>query len=422
MVGGTGLLMLPWSTEDGISPVDAFFVAVSCGTVTGLSTVGIPETFTHFGEVVMMVLIELGGLGIMTVTTLAVLLVGQRVGFRRLLTVQEEVESPGSPRNTLRLLFQIARITLALELVGAVVLSVGFVGVGLGVGEGIFQGIFHAVMAFCNAGFPTLPGGDLTPYRGNWLIIGTLAVVVTLGGLGFPVLVDLYRYRSDHRLSIHSRVVLITSSVLVVVGVLSVALLEWTNPSTLGGESLNSKAAMSILQGITPRTAGFTTLSYPDMREPTLLIQAVLMFVGTAPTSTGGGIKVTTLALVALIVVAQVRGQDRVTLFWRTLPRTLIARALSVLALASLLVLLSTLALMISENLELMPALFEVTSAFGTVGLTLDVTPTLSPFGKILIAILMFLGRVGPITFVVALAARQRTPRYRFPEEDIAIG
>jgi trk system potassium uptake protein len=345
VAGVTALLKLPWATTDGISLVNAFFVAVSCSTVTGLSTVAIPETFTHFGELVMMVLMQLGGLGIMTVTTLAALLVGQRVGFRRLI-----------------------------------------------------------------------------PYAGNWLIVVALVCVITLGGLGFPVLVDLYHYRQSPRLSVHSRVVLITSSALVVFGVLSVAVMEWTNPHTLGGESMSTKAAMSLFQGVTPRTAGFQTVSYPEMREPTLLMQTVLMFIGTAPTSTGGGIKVTTLALVVLIVAAQVRGQERITLFWRTLPRPLISRALSVLAVASLLVLLSTLALMVSEGLELLPALFEVTSAFGTVGLSLDVTPHLSTFGKVLISVVMFLGRVGPITFIVALAARQRTPHYRYAEEEIAIG
>jgi trk system potassium uptake protein len=422
VVAGTALLKAPWSTTGGISLTNAFFVATSCVTVTGLTTVDVPGTFTHFGQVVMMVLMQLGGLGIMTVTTLAALLIGQRVGFRRLLTVQAETENAGSPRNTLRLLFQIARITFAVELLGAVALSIGFISVGLGVREGIFQGIFHAVMAFCNAGFPTIPDGDLVPYAGNWLIIGALVVVITLGGLGFPVLVDLYNYREDHRLSVHSRVVLITSAILVVVGVLSVAFFEWTNPDTLGGQSLNSKAAMSVFQGVTPRTAGFSTVSYPEMRDPTLLVQEVLMFIGTAPTSTGGGIKVTTLALVALIVVAQIRGQENITLFWRTLPRALVSRALSILALASLLVLTSTLALMISDGLDLLPALFEVTSAFGTVGLSLDITPNLSTFGKLLVSFLMFLGRVGPITFVVALAARQRPPRYKYPEEEIAIG
>jgi trk system potassium uptake protein len=419
---GTALLMSPWATTGGMSLVNAFFVATSCVTVTGLTTVDIPGTFTQFGQVVMMVLIQLGGLGIMTVTTLAALLIGQKVGFGRLLTVQVETENAGSPRNTLRLLFQIARITFAVELIGAVALSIGFISVGLGVREGIFQGVFHAIMAFCNAGFPTIPGEDLLPYAGNWLIVGALVAVITLGGLGFPVLVDLYNYREDRRLSIHSRVVLITSAILVVVGVLSVAFFEWTNPNTLGGQSLNARASISLFQGVTPRTAGFSTVNYPEMREPTLLVQTVLMFIGTAPTSTGGGIKVTTLALVTLIVVAQVRGQENITLFWRTLPRALVSRALSILAIASLLVLTSTLALMISDGLDLLPALFEVTSAFGTVGLSLDITPNLSTFGKLLVSFLMFLGRVGPITFVVALAARQRPPRYKYPEEEIAIG
>jgi trk system potassium uptake protein len=422
MVLGTVLLKLPVSTERGISWVDAMFVSVSAGSVTGLSTVDFPTTFTTFGAVVVMVLVQLGGLGIMTVTTMAVLFVGQRLGFRNLIAVRESIESVDSPRNTLRLLLQIARITFAVELLAAVALSVAFIRRGMGLGEGIFQGVFHAIMGFCNAGLVNLDAGSFIPYAGNWLVVGTLTLAIILGGLGFPVLIDLYRYRTDRRLTVHSRLVLITSAVLLLVGVASVAALEWSNTGTLGGQPLSTRLAMSVFQGVTARTAGFYTVNYPEMRDPTLVVQTILMFIGTAPTSTGGGIKVTTLALVVLIVVAQVRGQDRITLFWRTLPRPLIARALSVLALASLLVLLSTLALMISDGLALLPALFEVTSAFGTVGLSLDVTPNLSTFGKILVSVVMFLGRVGPITFVVALAARQRTAQYKYPEEEIAIG
>jgi len=422
MVLGTVLLKLPVSTERGISWVDAMFVSVSAGSVTGLSTVDFPTTFTTFGAVVVMVLVQLGGLGIMTVTTMAVLFVGQRLGFRNLIAVRESIESVDSPRNTLRLLLQIARITFAVELLAAVALSVAFIRRGMGFGEGIFQGVFHAIMGFCNAGLVNLEAGSFIPYAGNWLVVGTLSLAIILGGLGFPILVDLYHYRTDRRLTVHSRLVLITSAALLLVGVVSVAAMEWTNTATLGGQPLSTRLAMSVFQGVTARTAGFFTVSYPEMRDPTLVVQTLLMFIGTAPTSTGGGIKVTTLALVVLIVVAQVRGQDRITLFWRTLPRPLIARALSILALASLLVLLSALALMISDGLALLPALFEVTSAFGTVGLSLDVTPNLSTFGKILVSVVMFLGRVGPITFVVAIAARQRTPQYRYPEEEIAIG
>jgi len=422
MALGTVLLKLPVSTERGISWVDAMFVSVSAGSVTGLSTVDFPFAFTTFGAVVVMVLVQLGGLGIMTVTTLAVLFVGQKVGFRDLIAVRESIESVDSPRNTLRLLLQIARITFAVELLTAVALSVAFIRRGMAPAEGIFQGVFHAIMGFCNAGLVNLESGSLIPYAGDWLVVGALAFAIILGGLGFPVLVDLYHYRTDRRLTVHSRLVLITSAALLAVGVVSVAAMEWTNPHTLGGESSSTKAAMSLFQGVTPRTAGFFTVNYAEMRDPTLLVQALLMFVGTAPTSTGGGIKVTTLALVALILVAQIRGQERITLFWRTVPRSLVARALSLVSLASLLVFLSTLALMVSDGLELLPALFEVTSAFGTVGLSLDVTPQLSTFGKILISVIMFLGRVGPITFVVALSIRQRTPQYKYPEEEIAIG
>jgi trk system potassium uptake protein len=422
MALGTVLLKLPLSTERGISWVDAMFVSVSAGSVTGLSTVDFPATFTTFGAIVVMVLVQLGGLGIMTVTTMAALFVGQRVGFRNLIAVRESIESVDSPRNVLRLLLQIARITFAVELLAAIALSVAFIRRGMAPLEGVFQGFFHAIMGFCNAGLVNLESGSFIPYAGDWLVVGTLALAIILGGLGFPVLVDLYRYRKERRLTVHSRLVLITSAVLLVVGIVSVAVLEWSNTGTLGGQPLSTRLAMSVFQGVTARTAGFFTVSYPEMRDPTLVVQTLLMFVGTAPTSTGGGIKVTTLALVFLIIVSQVRGQDSITLFWRTLPRSLVAKALSVLALASLLVFVSTLALMISDGLELLPALFEITSAFGTVGLSLDVTPNLSTFGKILISVVMFLGRVGPITFVVALAVRQRTPRYRYPEEEIAIG
>jgi trk system potassium uptake protein TrkH len=231
------------------------------------------------------------------------------VGFRDLIVVRESIESVDSPRNILRLLLQIARITFAVELLAAVALSVAFIRRGMGFGEGIFQGVFHAIMGFCNAGLVNLEAGSLIPYAGDWLVVGALALAIILGGLGFPVLVDLYRYRKDRRLTVHSRLVLITSAVLLVVGVVSVAAMEWSNAGTLGGQPLNTRIAMSVFQGVTPRTAGFFTVDYPEMRDPTLVVQTVLMFVGTAPTSTGGGIKVTTLALVFLIIVSQIRGQ-----------------------------------------------------------------------------------------------------------------
>ena len=421
MALGTLLLKLPASTQGGISWIDAFFVSVSAVSVTGLSTVDFPTTFTSFGGAMMIGLIQVGGLGIMTLATLGALVVGNRVGFRSILSLREELGTIDSPRNTLTLVGRIAAFTLVLELVGAVLLSVGFLRRGLGFGEGVFQGVFHAIMAFCNAGFATLPDGDLLPYAGDPLVVVTLSVLIILGALGFPVMTNLYRYRSMRRLTLHSKLVLVATVVLLALGVASVAVLEWTNPATLGGNPIGIRSLIALFQGVTPRTAGFSTVDYASMREPTLLLQTGLMFVGTAPTSTGGGVRITTLALLFLLIPSLVRGGGQVRAFGRALPQALIAKAFVVLALSTLLVVAGTLALMVSDGLSLLPVMFEVTSAFGTAGLSLGVTPELSPFGKTLIAAVMFLGRVGPITILVALAARQRPPLYKLPEEDIAV-
>jgi trk system potassium uptake protein len=418
---GTLLLKLPASTDGGISWVDAFFISVSAASVTGLSSVEFTDTFTRFGDIVIMVLVQVGGLGVMTFTTLGALLVGRRVGFRGLLTVREELGSVDSPRNTFRLLGQIAGITLLVEALGAVVLAVGFVRGGLGYSEGLFQAAFHSITAFCNSGFVALPGADLSPYAGDAAVNLTFVALIILGGLGFPVLVNLYHYREMRRLTLHSKLVIVTSVVLVLVGVLSVALLEWTNPATLGGNPIGTRLWMSLFQGVTPRTAGFSTVDYSQMYESTLFVQIGLMFIGTAPASTGGGIKVTTIALLVLVLLAQARGQEEASAFGRRVPRGLIQKALAVLSISALVVIVATLAIMVSDGLRLVPAIFEITSAFGTVGLSMQVSQELSTFAKLVVIGVMFFGRVGSITLVLALSARK--PRgYVYPQEDIAVG
>lgn len=418
---GTLLLKLPTSTHGGISWVDAFFVSVSAVSVTGLTSVPFPGMFTTFGTVAVMLLVQVGGLGVMTFTTLGAVLIGQRVGFRNLLTVREELGSTDSPRNIFRLIGQIAGITLLVESAGVMVLAAGFIKSGFGYGQGLFQAVFHAIAAFCNAGFVALPDGDLTSYAGAPSVNLSLVALIVLGGLGFPVLVNLYHYRQMRRLTLHAKLVLVASATLVLIGVLSVAFLEWTNPATLGGQPTATRLWESLFQGVTPRTAGFSTVDYAQMRESTLFLQIGLMFIGTAPASTGGGVKVTTLALLVLLLLAQVRGQEDVSAFGRRISRQLIQKVLVVLSISALVVILATLAIMISDGLRLVPAIFEVTSAFGTVGLSMQVTQELSTFAKLVIIGVMFFGRVGPITLVLALAARKRRG-YIYPQEDIAIG
>ncbi len=420
---GTLLLKIP-AANNGISWMDAFFESVSAVTVTGLQAVVPAEDFTPLGQAILAGLIQLGGLGIMTLATVGALLIGRRMGFRDLLVVREELASPDSPRNILRLVGQVALITILVEAVGVVILTVRFAVAGHGVGS-LGLGLFHSIAAFCNAGFDIFEGGMAT-YAGDWTVNLTLIYLIIAGGLGFPVLVNLYYYRRVRRLTLQSKLVLITSAVLLVVGVLSVALLEWTNPRTLGGEPLGTKVLMSLFQGVSPRTAGFATVTYSEMHDPTLMVQMALMFIGTAPVSTGGGIKVTTVALLFLILLSQVRGHEDISAFGRRIPRSLIAKSVTVMTLSTLLVVGAALALMISAEVSLLTSLFEITSAFGTVGLSLGpgygLATELGPFGKILLALVMFAGRVGPITLAVALSERNKPRRYSYPEEEIAIG
>jgi trk system potassium uptake protein TrkH len=423
VVVGTLLLKIP-AANNGISWLDAFFESVSAVTVTGLQTVVPARDFTPLGQAILAALIQLGGLGIMTLATVGALLIGRRMGFRDLLVVREELASPDSPRNVARLVGQVALITLLVEVVGVVILTVHFALEGHGLGS-LGLAVFHSIAAFCNAGFDIFENG-MASYAGDWTLNLTLIYLITAGGLGFPVLVNLYYYPRIRRLTLQSKLVLITSAVLVLVGVLSVALLEWTNPRTLGGEPLGTKVLMSLFQGVTPRTAGFATVTYSDMRDPTLGVQIALMFIGTAPVSTGGGIKVTTLALIFLIFLTQLRGQEEISAFGRRIPRSLIAKSVTVMTLSTLLVFGAALVLMISDEVSFLTSLFEVTSAFGTVGLSLGpgygLATELGAFGKILLALVMFAGRVGPITLVVALSQRSKPRRYTYPEEEIAIG
>jgi trk system potassium uptake protein TrkH len=405
---GTLLLKIP-AANNGISWLDAFFESVSPVTVTGLQAVPPVQAFTPLGQAILAVLIQLGGLGIMTAATVGALLIGRRMGFRDLLVVREELASPDSPRNVARLIGQVAFITALVELVGVVILAVHFLVLGFSPLKSLGYGLFHTIAAFCNAGFDIFERG-IASYAGDPWVNLTLIYLIIAGGLGFPVLVNLYYYPRIRRLTLQSKLVLIVTGVLIVFGVLSVALLEWMNPRTLGGEPLGIRVLMSLFQGVTPRTAGFATVMYSDMREPTLAIQITLMFIGTAPVSTGGGIKVTTVALLFLILLAQVRGHEEVTAFGRSIPRSLIAKSVTVMTLSTLLVSGAALALMISDRVTFLSALFEVTSAFGTVGLSLGpgygLATELSPFGKILLVLVMFAGRVGPITVVLALSER----------------
>ena len=427
---GTALLWLPISA-DGPGHVgleDALFTSTSAVTVTGLASTDISR-FSLFGELVIMMLIQVGGFGIMTIGSVLAIIASHRVGLRQRMLAQAEIGAVdmGDLR---RLILAIAKITIAVESVLALVLFVRFWQAGYedGVVASAYSGVFHSISSFNNAGF-SLYSDSLTRFVSDPVVVLSVTAGFIIGGFGFPILVEFWRRSTQRRKALraahwtlHTKITLLATAALLVFGPLVVMTFEWTNPATLGPLDTFDKLLAGWFQGVTPRTAGFNTVDIGGMNEPTLLVITTLMFIGAGPASTAGGIKVTTFAVLGFVLWSEVRGNTDMNVFQRRLPASLIRQALTVALLAIGLVVGATLVLMSVEGLPLTPALFEITSAFGTVGLSTGVTGSIGAAGHLLLVVVMLAGRVGPVTFVTALALRERVPAYRYPEERPIIG
>ena len=427
---GTALLWLPIS-EDGPGHVgleDALFTSTSAVTVTGLASTDISR-FSLFGEFVILALIQIGGFGIMTIGSVLAIVASHRVGLRQRMLAQAEIGAVdmGDLR---RLILAIAKITLAVESVLALVLFLRFWQAGYEDGPvaSAYSGIFHSISSFNNAGF-SLYSDNLAGFATDPVVVLSVSAGFIIGGFGFPILVEFWRRTAQRRTAIraahwtlHTKITLLATAALLVFGPLVVMTFEWTNPATLGPLDTVDKVLAGWFQGVSPRTAGFNTIDIGGMNEPTLLVITTLMFIGAGPASTAGGIKVTTFAVLGFVLWSEVRGNTDMNVFKRRLPASLIRQALTVALLAIGLVVGATLVLMSVEDLSLTPALFEITSAFGTVGLSTGVTGSIGVSGHLLLVLVMLAGRVGPVTFVTALALRERVPSYRYPEERPTIG
>jgi trk system potassium uptake protein len=428
---GAGLLWLPISADGPghIGLEDALFTSTSAATVTGLASVDI-SGFSLFGELVILGLIQVGGFGIMTIGSILAIVAFHRVGLRQRMLAQAEIGAVdmGDLR---RLIAAIAKITLAVEATLVVVLFARFWQGGYEEGpvEAAYSAVFHGISAFNNAGI-SLYSDSMARFVGDPVIVLAVTFGFIIGGLGFPILVELgrrerQRRRGETRLahwSLHTKITLLATAGLLVFGPLVIMTFEWTNPATLGPLDTFDKVLAGWFQGVTPRTAGFNTVDIGGMNEPTLLVITTLMFIGAGPASTSGGIKVTTFAVLGYVLWSEVRGKADVNVFRRRLPLNLIRQALTVALLAIGLVVGASLILMSVEGFPLTPALFEVTSAFGTVGLSTGITGDIGAAGHLLLVVVMLAGRVGPVTFVTALALRERDPAYRYPEERPIIG
>lgn len=418
---GALFLMLPGFTAPGkrTDLLTALFTATSAVCVTGLVVV---DTGTHWslpGQVLIMLLVQVGGLGFMTMAMIFFIVMGRRVGLKNRLLVQESLNQL-SVEGVVRLVKSILFFTLGAELLAAVILGAWWYR-QMGP-KGAWFGLFHSVTAFNNAGFDLF--GDfrsMIGYAADPVVNLVVTSLIITGGLGFSVVYDLWKNRGDkRRLSVHSRLVITTTLILLVLGAVLFASLEWG--WALKGLPLQGKLLASYFQSVSTRTAGFNTVDITALRPTTLFLIAILMFIGASPGSAGGGIKTTTFGLLILASRAVAKGRDDVEVYNKRIPFHQVYKALAIFLLATLWVVLVTMTLTLTEKADFLTLFFETVSAFGTVGLTMGFTPDLSDAGRMLIISTMFLGRLGPMTVAFALARGRSRSRIRYPEEKIIVG
>lgn len=419
---GSILLMLPWAWAPGVSTryIDALFTSTSAVCVTGLIVVNTAAHWSVFGKVVIILLIQIGGLGIMTISTAVAMILGRRIGLKERIVIQE---ATGQFQMTglVKLVRHILVVTAVIEGIGAFLFFLRFAP-KYGVLRGMGFGIFHSISAFCNAGFDII-GTSFVDYVADPLVVFTLSGLVITGGIGFVVIAEVWKTKLKNRLSLHSRLALKVTGLLLVLGTLAVFFLEVSNPRTLAPLSPTGKVLGAWFHAVTPRTAGFNTLNVASLHQATKLLTIILMFIGASPGGTGGGIKTTTFAVIWAGVLCAVRRREEPCLMNRRLSTDLMERSLAIAMISLTLVLGATFILTITEaGHELLPLLFEATSAFGTVGLSTGVTPTLSTVGRLVIILTMFMGRVGPLTVAIALATPPRGGAVRYPEEKVIVG
>lgn len=421
---GAMLLHLPVATRDGqgLAWIDALFTATSATCVTGLVVVDTGTTFSTFGQIVVISLIQVGGLGFMTLATFFSLILRKRISLRERLLLQESLNQV-SIEGIVRLAKMILIFTAIIECTGGILLSIRF-SFDMPPGRAVYYGFFHAISNFNNAGFDLMGNfQSLTRYVADPVVNLVICSLIVLGGIGFVVMSEVYEYRHTRRLSLHTKVVLVTTGLLITVGTILIFILEYNNPKTLQPLSLMGKFFGSLYQSITPRTAGSNTVSIGDMEHSTLFIIILLMFIGASPGSTGGGIKTTTFATLVGAVIAQVKGKEDVIFFRQRILSNMIYKSLTVTMIALSLVISVSMILTITEKgADFLMILFESTSAFATTGLSMGLTPHLSATGKAILVLTMFAGRVGPLTIAFALALRKQKEYYRYPKGKIMIG
>lgn len=421
---GALLLALPISSSTGmgLGVLDSLFTATSAVCVTGLVVFDTGTACSLFGQIVIMLLIQLGGLGFMTFGVITAVLLGKKIGLKQRLLIQESTHAD-TGSGLVKLALSIFLIALLFETISTIVLTLRWYP-EMGLLQSFYYGLFHSVSSFNNAGFALWPD-NLSRFVGDPVVNIIITALFIIGGIGFTVVLDLYQKRKWKNLSLNSKITLITSGILCLAGFLVVLILEHFNTNTFGQLTPWERLWAAYFQGVAPRTAGFNTIDIGKMMAASQLFIIFLMFVGASSGSTGGGIKTNTFAILILSLSAIIKGRSEITVMQRTVGTRMILRALAVILASVSVVMTATFLLTITEHSlqrDFLEVLFEATSAFGTVGLSMGLTENLSPLGKVIIIITMFLGRLGPLTMAYALAKRSVKTNVRYAEEKLLIG
>ncbi len=424
------ILNLPIAAKSGksVGLLNALFTSTSAVCVTGLIVVDTSTYWNEFGQLVIISLIQIGGLGFMTMATMFSLLTGKKINLRERLLIQESLNQRDLS-GLVKLTRYIIMMTFAIEGTGALLLSMVFIP-KLGLIKGIWYSVFHSISAFCNAGFDLMSPisgeySSLTYFVNNSLINLVICGLIILGGIGFPVLLDVINNKKYSKLNVHSKIVINTTAILIAIGFLFIFIVEFNNKGSLGGLNMKEKLLSSLFQSVTLRTAGYSTIDLTLLKESTLFLMIILMLIGASPASTGGGLKTTTVATLFLTVKSFILGKEDIEVYQRRISSTTVRKSLGIFFIGVFVALFGTLTLtIVSPGFSLLESAFEVVSAFATVGLSLGGSPTLTSFGKIIIMILMFSGRVGSLTIFIALLSRSKKikSKVRYAEGKIIVG
>lgn len=426
---GAVLLMLPVATRAGVrtSLTDALFTATSATCVTGLTVKDTAAYFSLFGQVVILALIQVGGLGIMTFSVSMALIMGKRMDMKQQ-AVMSDILDESSLARVRHMVAYILKMTLFCEAAGAALLFASWIGRTGGAVKTAYYSVFHAISAFCNAGFSTF-SDNLVRFHDDVSTNFVICSLIVAGGLGFTVIKDLhdnlnirfdFSTRRRIKLKMHTKVAVLMSAALIVLGAAAFYFLE--KDALFAGYGLKGRVLSSVFQSVTARTAGFNTCSIAGLSSASLLLMMVLMFIGGSPGSTAGGVKTTTVSVLLSAIISEFQGKENTEVFKRTISPALIKKAMIIFSVSSILVVGFGAGLLVVEQKQFLPVVFETVSAFGTVGLSADLTPELSGRGKLLITVLMFIGRLGPLTVGYAFLRRHRQPRYEYARENLAIG